>query len=116
MRLRKIFAVRALTLIEIRHGIQTQSIDAHLQPKIEHVEDRLVYFRVVEVKIGLMRVEAMPVVRFCHCIPGPVGRFEIFEDDSGVAVLLLTLAPDVEIPRAASLVRLTSALEPRMLI
>src|SRR5215813_3044771 len=37
----------------------------------------------------------MPVVSLRYRVPGPVGRLEIFEDDSGVPVSLRRFAPDI---------------------
>ena len=56
--------------------------------------------RVVEVQIGLVRIEAMPVISLRDRIPGPVGSFEILEDDARLFVFLRRVAPDVEIAPA----------------
>ena len=46
-------------------------------------EDGLVHGGVVEVEVGLVGVEAVPVVGLGDRVPGPVGRLEILEDDAG---------------------------------
>src|SRR5438477_11689865 len=68
--------------------------------------------RVVEVEVGLVGVEAVPVVGVGDVIPGPVRGLEIFEDDPRVLVALVGLAPDVEVAHAASRLRTPCPLEP----
>src|SRR5271169_383861 len=63
-----------------------------------------------------MRIKAMPVVRFGDRIPGPVGGFEVLEDDARVAILFRGVAPHVEIAPAAAGRGAAGLLEPRMLI
>ena len=71
---------------------------------------------IVEVEIGLMGVEAMPVVRLGDRIPGPVRGLEVLEDDARVAVALGRVAPDVEVAPAAARRRAPRALEPGVLV
>ncbi len=63
-----------------------------------------------------MRIKAMPVIGLGHRIPGPVGGFEVFEDDARFLVLFLGIAPDVEIAFLAARRGAPRALKPRMLI
>ncbi len=63
-----------------------------------------------------MRIETVPVIRFGHRIPGPVGGLKIFEDDASVFVLFGRVAPDVKIAPFAALRRAARPLKPGVLI
>ena len=54
---------------------------------------------IVEVEVGLVRVEAMPEVGLGHRIPGPVRLLGVDEDDARAGVLLVGVGPDVEVAR-----------------
>src|SRR5918994_6996004 len=58
----------------------------------------------------------MPVVGFGHCIPGPVGRLEVLENNPCLGITLLRVAPDVEVARAAPRLGISGTKKPRMLI
>ena len=88
MRLRQVLAVGALALVEIGHGVEPHAVDAQLEPEIDDRQDRFPDRRVVEIQVGLMRVEAVPVIGLGHRVPAPVRGLEILEDDPGVLVLL----------------------------
>ncbi len=88
VRFRQVLAVGALALVEIRHGVQPQPVDAQAEPEIEGSEDGLVDRRVVEIQVRLVRVKAVPVVGLGHRVPGPVGMLEILEDDPGFLELV----------------------------
>ena len=45
----QILAARAFALVKIGHGIQPQAVNAHPQPEIQSIEDRLSHGRVVEI-------------------------------------------------------------------
>ena len=64
--------------------------------------ERFAHLRVVEVQVRLVRIEAMPIIGLSDRIPGPVGGFEVFEDDACFLIFLLVVTPDVEIARAAA--------------
>ena len=51
---------------------------------------------IVEVEVGLMGEEAVPVEAPARLVPGPVGFFGVGEDDAGVFVELVGVAPDVD--------------------
>ena len=53
--------------------------------------------RVVEVQVGLMRVEAVPIVGFGHRIPRPVRGLEVFENDARFLVFFRRIAPDIHV-------------------
>jgi hypothetical protein len=116
VRLGKVLAVRSLALEEVRDGVEPQPVDAHPEPEVECLEDGSPDCGIREVEIGLMGVEAMPVVRLGDRIPGPVRGLEVLEDHAGVAVALGRVAPDVEVAGAAARGRSPRALEPGVLI
>ena len=47
---------------------------------------------IIEIQVGLMRVEAMPIKGFGLIVPGPVRLFGVEEDDRGVLILLSVLS------------------------
>ena len=114
--LRQILAVRALAFIQIRHGVEPKPVDAHIEPEIDDVEHCLPDCGIVEVEIGLVRIEPMPVVGLRDGIPGPVRSFKILEDDARVVVFVRRVAPDVEITPLAARRGAARALKPGMLI
>jgi len=62
VRLRKVFAVRPFALIEVGTGVEPHAVDAKLEPEIADLLDYFVHGGVVEIQIGLMRIETMPVI------------------------------------------------------
>ena len=58
----------------------------------------------------------MPVIGLGHWIPGPIGRFRVGEDDARAFEFLIAVAPHVEVAFGGSGQRLSSRLEPRVLI
>src|SRR5689334_1376380 len=70
----------------------------------------------VEVEIGLMRIETVPVMRLGYRIPGPVGCLEIFKDDPSVPVPVGFLTPYVEVAPLRSRRRAARPLKPWMLV
>ena len=65
----QILAIGPFALVEIRHGIEPQTINAHLQPVIANFLHRLMDGRVIEIQIWLMRIKAVPIVRFRNRVP-----------------------------------------------
>ena len=114
--LRKVLAAGALALVEVRHRVEPEPVHAHPEPEVEGGEDRLLDRGVVEVEVGLVRVEAMPVVGAGLRVPGPVGPLEVLEDDPRVGVAVGGGAPDVEVPGPRARPCPPGALKPRMLV
>ena len=112
----EVLAGGALPLEEIGHCIETQAVDIHVQPEVDHFEHGAPHLGVVEVEIGLMGVEPMPVVRPGHRIPRPVRRLEILEDQPGLAVPVRRVAPHVEVAPGGSRASPPGPLEPGVLI
>ncbi len=81
----QVLAVGALALVQVRHGVEAEPVDAHVEPVVEHLEHRGLDGRVVEVEVGLVGVEAVPEVLTGDRVPRPVRRLEVLEDDPGVA-------------------------------
>ena len=116
VRFGQVLATGPLALEEIRHGVQTHSVHTHAEPVVHDLQHGFADFRIVEVQVGLVVIEAVPEIGPGDGIPGPVGLLEVLEDDPRVAVAIGGLAPDVEIPPAAASFRGPRAAEPGVLI
>ena len=114
--LREVLAGGPLALVEVGDGVEAQAIDPHVQPEVEDLEQRRVDLGVVEVEVGLVVVEAVPVVGLGHRIPAPVGVLEVLEDDPGVPVAIRGVAPHVEVAPLGALGRAPRPLEPGVLV
>ena len=102
VRLGKVLARRAVALVQVRHRVQPQPVDALVEPEVDHAQHRAPDVRRVEVEIRLVRVEPVPVVRARDRIQRPVGGLEVLEDDARVPIPVRRVAPDVEVPPAAA--------------
>ena len=102
MGFRQVLAGRAFPFVEVRNGVETERIDPQLHPEVERFQQSVVNGRIVEIEIGLVRVEPVPVVRLRDGIPGPVRRLEILEDDACVRIPVGSIAPDVKVAPGAS--------------
>ena len=116
MGLGQVLAVGSLALIEIGHGIQPQPVDPQLEPEIDDGENGRPDRRIVEVEVGLMGVEPVPVIGLGDRVPAPVRGLEVLEDHPGVLVLLGGIVPHVEIAFRAAGRGAPGALEPGMLV
>jgi hypothetical protein len=103
-------------LEEVRHGVEPQAVHAQLEPEVHRLQHRLAHRAVLEVQVGLVREEAVPVVGLGDGIPCPVGGLEVAEDDAGLGVALRVVVPDVEVARGAAPLRAPRALEPGVLV
>src|SRR6266849_6808573 len=113
--LRQVLAVGPLALDEIGDRVAAEAVEALVQPEAHDVEQLAADLRIVEVEIRLVVEEAMPVVGLRHRIPGPVGVLGVHEDDAGVPVPLVGVAPDVVIA-VRRVGRAAGGLEPRVLV
>ncbi len=102
VRLGQVLAVGALALEEVGDRVEAQAVDAEREPEVEHAHHLATHFGIVEVQVGLMGVEAVPVVRLGDRIPGPVRALEVLEDDARVRVALERLAPHVAVAMAGT--------------
>ena len=116
VRFAQILVVRALALDQIRDGVEAEPVDPHVEPETHDPQHRIHDFRIVEIQIGLVAEEAMPEIRLGDRIPGPVRAFGIDENDAGAQILLIAVAPDVEVPFRGAGGRLARGLEPRVLV
>ena len=116
MGLLEIFAGGAFALVEIGHGVEAQAIHAEIEPEVHDLDDFLVNFGIVEIQVRLMRKKPVPEISLGDVVPGPIGNFDVFENDARMAVLRRGVGPDVKVPPAAAGGRAAGALEPRVLI
>ena len=116
VRLLQVLADRAFALDQVGHGVEAQAVDAAIEPEPhdpDHgVEDR----RVVEIEIGLVVEEAMPVIGLGGVVPRPVRLLGVGEDDADALILLVRVAPDVEVALGRSGRRVARRLEPGVLV
>ena len=112
----QVLAVGAFALEQVGHGVEPHAVDAHVEPEVARPEDGFLDARVLEVQVGLVRVEAVPVVGARDLVPRPVGDLEVLEDDARVLVALVGAAPDIEVAIDAARPRAARALEPGVLV
>ncbi len=112
---REVLAVGALLLVEVRHRVQPEPVDAQVQPELQGGDHLLLHGRVLVVQVGLVGEETVPVVLLAHRVVGPVRRLGVDEDDPRVLELLVVVRPDVVVAVRAVGV-LAGLLEPRVLI
>ncbi len=94
---RQVLAVRSLLFEKIGNGVGAEPVDALVQPELHDVEDGFLNLGVLEVEVRLVAEETMPEELPPHRVEGPVGLLGVDEDDPGVLVLLVGVAPDVEV-------------------
>ena len=63
MRLGQVLAVGALALEQVGHGVEPEAVEPEVEPEAQDLEHRLLDLGVVEVEVGLVAEEAVPVVR-----------------------------------------------------
>ncbi len=97
MRLGQVLAVRALALVEVGHRVEAEAVHAEVEPEAQHLDQRVLDLRVVEVQVGLVGEEAVPEVGAGLVVPGPVRRLRVGEDDPRVLVLVDGVGPDVPV-------------------
>ena len=74
------------------------------------------YRRVIEIQVGLMRVEAVPVISLRYRIPRPVRCFEILKDDPRFLVFFRCIAPNIDVALRRARRGATRFLKPRVVI
>ncbi|MEJ1968368.1 MAG: hypothetical protein WDN03_06990 [Rhizomicrobium sp.] len=116
MRLRQVLVVGALALDQIGHRVEAQPVDADLEPEAHDRQRFRHHGRIVEIEIGLMRVETMPVIGPRLLVPGPVRFLGIEENDARAGVAPVGVGPDVKVALRRSRRRLARALEPGVLV
>ncbi len=96
-RLWQILTGGSFALIQIRHSIQSKPINPHIQPEEHDLLHLGPHLRVVEVQIGLVAKETMPIVLLRLGVPRPVRLFSIGKYDADIFVLIVRLAPHVPV-------------------
>ena len=112
----QVLVVGALALAQVRNRVEPEAVDAHVEPELHGADHRPQHLRVVEVEVGLVAEEAVPVVRLRDRVPRPVRRLGVGEDDPRAGVALRVVAPDVVVALRRALRRAPRRLEPRMLV
>src|SRR5215208_3198311 len=112
----KVLIDRPFPLDQVRDCVETQRVDAEIEPEPHDIDDGLEHLRVVEIQVWLVQEETMPVVLAGNRIECPVRLFGIDENNSRSRVLLIRVAPYVVIPFGGAFRRPTCTLKPRMLI
>ncbi len=111
-----VFAVGTVALNQVRNRVKPQGVHAHVQPEPHGSEDFFHDARIVEVEVGLMGEEPMPVVLLGNFVPGPVGFFGIGEDDANAFKDLVGIAPYVHVALGRAFRGKASSFEPGVLV
>ena len=112
----QVFIAGALALDQIGHRVEAHPVDAKIQPEVHDPQHFLQYTRIIEVQVGLMRVEAVPVICFRDRIPRPVRGLYVDKDDPRVGVGVVVVRPDIVATRCRTRFRAAGALKPDMVI
>ena len=112
MRIRRRGVVRINLLDQERDGIHPEPGQPELQPEADDLVDLVPHQRVVDVQVGLVRVEAMHVPTPGGAVVGPDALLLAGEDHALVRVRWLLVGPDVEV--AVDRMPLPCLLEPGM--
>ncbi len=95
--LRQVLAVRAVPFAEVGHGVETEAVEADLEPEGHHVEHGLLHLEVGVVEVGLEVEEPVPVVLLALAVPRPVGPLGVDEDDAGLGPAPVIVGPHVPV-------------------
>ena len=112
----KVLVVGAFPLDQVGHRIEPQPVDAEIEPEAHDAEHGFDHARIVEIQIGLMRIEAVPVIRAGDRVPGPVRPLGVEEDDARAGIFLVAVGPDIEIARRRAGFGAPRPLKPGMLV
>ena len=112
----QVLAVRPLALDQVGDRVEPHPVDSHVEPEPHDLEDRAEHPGVVEVEVGLMVEEPVPVILLGDGIPRPVRRLTVGEDDPRAFILLRRVAPDVIVPLGRADRGIPRRLEPRVLV
>ena len=86
---RQVLAARSLGLDEVGDGVETETVDAQVHPESDGVEHLLHDPGLLEVEVGLVVEEAVPVELLALGVPRPVGVLGVTEDDASVRICLV---------------------------
>ena len=102
VRLRQILAIGTFSLVQVGHGVEPQTIDAHSKPKVEHVDHRGADLGIVEIQIWLVAIKPVPEVCPGDRVPTPIRCLEVLKDNPSFWIFFRRIAPDIQIaPRRA---------------
>ncbi|OEI69691.1 trehalose synthase domain protein [Curtobacterium sp. ER1/6] len=113
--LRLALAVALLGLEEVRDRVEPQPVDPEVEPVPDDVVHGLDHGRVLEVEVGLVREEPVEEELPAHRVERPIRLLGVDEDDADVLVVLVGVAPHVEVAVGAVRV-LAGLLEPLVLV
>src|SRR5439155_9264953 len=113
---RQVLVAGALALAKIGDGIETETIDAAIEPALHDLHDGADHARIVEVEIGLVRKEAVPIKLSGFRVPGPVRLLGVGEDNPRARIFLVGIAPHIPVARARLWIAAAGALEPLVLV
>ena len=97
VRLGEVLAVRPVALVEVRHGVEPEAVEAEVEPEAQHIEHLVLHRRVVVVQVGLVGEEPVPVVLAAGRVPGPVRRLGVDEDHARLTPALVVVGPDIPV-------------------
>jgi len=98
VRFRQVFAVGALAFEQVGRGIHADAVRALVNPELDGLQHGFLHSRVVVVQVRLVLEEAVPEILLANRVVSPIGLFAIHEDDAGVLIFLVCIAPDVIVP------------------
>ena len=87
----------AVLLEQEGHGVEPEPVQAQVEPVPHHVEHGVGHFGVVVVEVGLVGVEAVPVVLVPLGVVGPVGPLHVDEHHPGLGPPLVVVVPHVPV-------------------
>ena len=116
VRLRQVLVPGAFALDEVRDRIEAEAVHAHAEPEVHRAQHRAQHVGIVEVQVGLVAEETVPVVLLRDRIPRPVRALGVGEDDARARVLVGIVAPHVVVALHRAARRPPRRLEPRMLV
>ena len=83
---------------EVGHRVEAEAVEPEVEPEPDDVEHGVGHLGILVVEVGLVGVEAVPVVLLAHrVVPGPVGPLDVDEDDAGLGPSLVVVVPHVPV-------------------
>ena len=116
MRLGQVFVIGPFALAKIRHRVEPQAVDAEVEPITHDFGDFLDHLRIFEIEIGLVRIEAVPVIGIGDRVPRPIRLLRVDKNNAGFGVALVAVAPHVEGALRRTFGRSPRRFEPGMLV
>ena len=111
----EVLARAAVALEQVGHGVEAEPVEPEVEPEPHHAEHGLDHGGVLVVEVGLVRIEAVPVVLLAGLVPRPVRRLHVDEHDACLGPPLVVVVPDVPV-RLGVVARRARLDEPRVLV